>query len=107
LPFDTGSLDFVYSSHLLEDFLDWAPVLKEWVRVLKPGGKLIVMVPDRQLWNHAVRDLGQPPNCSHQHESREGELSEYAPMLGLDVVEDRLTKEYENDYNILFVAIKR
>lgn len=48
LPFDGGSLDFVYSSHLLEDYLDWMPILKEWVRVLKTGGKLIVLVPDKK-----------------------------------------------------------
>jgi len=106
LPFDSGSLDFVYSSHLLEDFLEWEPILVEWVRVLRPGGKLVIMVPDKGLWDHAVHNLGQPPNCSHTHESRPGELSEYAERLGLAVVEDRLTENHANDYNILFVATK-
>ena len=47
--FDDRSFDLVYASHVLEHF-DWrhemAPVLKEWRRVLKPGGELHVSVPD-------------------------------------------------------------
>lgn len=105
LPFNNDSLDFVYSSHLLEDFEDWTPVLQEWVRVLKPGGKLIILIPDRELWLKAMEN-GQTPNDAHRHEGKAGELSTYAPKLGLKVVEDRLTEEFEGDYSILFIAQK-
>lgn len=105
LPFDSGSLDFLYASHLLEDYLSWTPILMEWVRVLKPGGKLIILVPDKKLWNEAIAN-GQPPNCAHTHESRVGELSEYATAIGVKVIEDRLTNVVEGDYSILFVAEK-
>lgn len=101
-----ASLDFLYSSHLIEDFQFWGPILKEWARVIKPGGCLIIMVPDKELWNAALR-RGQPPNYSHKHESYVGELSTYAGNLGLDVIEDRLTNSFDGDYNILFVARKR
>ena len=69
LPFESDSLDFVYSSHLIEDFVfsDWTPIIKEWVRCLKPGGNLIVLVPEITLWNNAIK-AGQPPNCSHKYE---------------------------------------
>lgn len=106
LPFKDGVVDTVYSSHLLEDFLEWEPVLREWVRVLKPGGNLVILVPDKVLWNEAIRK-GQPPNCQHRHEAYVGELSTYAEALGLDVVTDRLTACHEGDYSILFVATKR
>jgi predicted SAM-dependent methyltransferase len=48
--FADGSVDLVYASHCLEHFghhqsLD---VLREWVRVLRPGGLLRVSVPDFQ-----------------------------------------------------------
>lgn len=105
LPFDTGSLDFVYSSHLLEDFLDWTPLLTEWTRVLKPGGRLIVVIPDAKLWAEALAN-GQPPNCAHRHEGRVGELSTYAQRLGLKVETDRLTDVAPGDYSILFVGVK-
>lgn len=105
LPFDECSLDFVYSSHLLEDYLDWLPVLNEWVSVLKFGGYLIVLVPDKDLWAAALA-RGQAPNCSHKHESHAGELSTYAKKLGLKVIDDRLTNCFPGDYTVMFIAKK-
>lgn len=105
LPIDSGSLDFVYSSHLLEDFWPWMPVLKEWVRVLKPGGKLIILIPDRARWLAACA-AGQPPNDAHRHEGQVGELTSYADPLGLKVIEDRFTDTQEGDYTILGVFEK-
>lgn len=106
LPFNNDSLDFVYSSHLLEDFLDWEPVLREWVRCLKPGGRLIVVLPDKTLW-YEQQARGQPGNPAHRHEAFVGELSIYAPTLGLEVIEDRLTNLFQYDYSILFVAKRK
>jgi SAM-dependent methyltransferase len=106
LPVDDNSLDVLYSSHFIEDVLDWQPVLREWTRVVKPGGKLIILLPDKERWNYAVQHLKQPVNCAHKHESYPGELSTYAKEMGWQVIEDRLTKLHPNDYNILFVATK-
>ena len=105
LPFDSNSLDFLYSSHLLEDYLDWEPVVREWARVVKPGGNLIILIPDKVLWNEAIAK-GQSPNCSHKHEGSLGELSTLATTLGLTVIEERLTNQYEGDYSILGVFRK-
>lgn len=110
IPVNDGSLDFVYSSHFLEDCERsfWPGLLKEWARCIKPGGHLVILVPDNELWNYAVNHLGQPPNCSHtKPEPVVGELSSYAEGLGLEVVEDRLTSSFENDYSILFVGRKK
>lgn len=48
LDFDDESVDEVYASHVLEHFPyeQAEEVLKDWVRVLKPGGLLKVAVPD-------------------------------------------------------------
>jgi len=48
LPFADGSFDLIYSSHSLEH-IPWYQVetaLREWVRILKVGGRLEVWVPD-------------------------------------------------------------
>lgn len=105
LPFKDEVLDYVASSHLIEDFLPDQQfiLLKEWVRVLKRGGKLIVCAPDKKLWDWAVAN-GQPCNCAHRHEIRVGELSMLAPRLGLAVICDKLTNTPPNDYNVFFAA---
>lgn len=49
LPFDTGSFDLVFSSHVLEHFRrnKWQDVLAEWVRVIsKPEGEMILVLPN-------------------------------------------------------------
>jgi SAM-dependent methyltransferase len=106
LPIRSSSLDFVYSSHLLEDYADWKPPLTEWLRVLKPGGHLIVIIPDRELFAAAVA-RGQPPNPNHNHEGKVGELTDVVSRLApVVVLEDRLTSVSTGDYSILFVARK-
>ncbi len=44
------SLDFVHSSHCLEHMRDPAQALQHWFRVLKPGGHLVCVVPDEDLY---------------------------------------------------------
>lgn len=105
LPFMNGVLDFVYSSHLLEDFLDWRPCLREWTRVLKHGGKLIILMPEKNLWA-AELARGRTPNCSHRKEPELGELSALAPTLGLRVIKEQLTNLIPDDYSLMFVAAK-
>jgi SAM-dependent methyltransferase len=46
--------DFVHSSHCLEHLVDPREGLKHWFRVVKPGGHLIVMVPDEDLFEQGV-----------------------------------------------------
>jgi predicted SAM-dependent methyltransferase len=65
--FRDGVLDYVYSSHVLEDFQDTELVLREWLRVIKPGGKLIVFCPDEQVYRKHCRETNQPYNTCHVH----------------------------------------
>lgn len=61
-------LNFVYSSHLLEDFEDTGAVLDEWTRVLKVGGVLVLFLPDEKAYREHCRRQGKPPNIHHIHE---------------------------------------
>ncbi len=57
----TAAFDVVRASHLIEHFfLNEAPaVLREWTRVLRPGGTLLVCVPD---FRGIVRDYLDNPS---------------------------------------------
>jgi predicted SAM-dependent methyltransferase len=59
-------LDYLYSSHLLEDYEDAKPVLKEWLRVLRPGGRLIIFCPDEQVYRRHCAETGQTYNPHHK-----------------------------------------
>ena len=65
--FRDATLDFVYSSHLLEDYAEIGPVLREWLRVLKIGGNLVIYCPDEQRFRAHCAVTGQPYNPHHKH----------------------------------------
>ncbi|HUL52738.1 MAG TPA: class I SAM-dependent methyltransferase, partial [Opitutaceae bacterium] len=65
--FADGQLDFVFSSHVLEDFADTRTVLREWLRVLRPGGRLVLYCPDEQVYRAHCAATGQPYNQHHVH----------------------------------------
>ncbi|MDA9981761.1 class I SAM-dependent methyltransferase [Gammaproteobacteria bacterium] len=67
--FRNDCMDYVYSSHVLEDFEQTEPVLKEWLRVLKPGGRLVLFLPDEQVYREYCQTQGKPPNQHHIHEN--------------------------------------
>jgi SAM-dependent methyltransferase len=48
------TFDFVHSSHCLEHMRNPQEALYHWLRVLKPGGHLIVMIPDEDLYEQGI-----------------------------------------------------
>lgn len=48
------TFDFVHSSHCLEHMRDPVEALANWWRILKPGGYLVVIVPDEDLYEQGV-----------------------------------------------------
>jgi predicted SAM-dependent methyltransferase len=68
IPLKTGILDWLYNSHLIEDFTysDQIPLVLEWLRVLKPGGRLLILAPDQQRFLAHCAATGQPINEAHK-----------------------------------------
>lgn len=60
-----GGFDFVYSSHCLEHLEDAGEALKNWWRVLKTGGYLILYLPERDLYERK-KNLPSRWNTSHK-----------------------------------------
>ncbi len=61
-PFEDNFFDVVFSKSVIEHLRTPDNFLKEILRVLKPGGKLIVMAPD---WQSQIRIFYD--DCTHLH----------------------------------------
>jgi SAM-dependent methyltransferase len=48
------TFDFVHSSHCLEHVNDPLETLRNWMRILKPSGHLVVMIPDEDLYEQGT-----------------------------------------------------
>ncbi len=72
-----GTFDFVFSSHCLEHMHDPDEALSNWIRIVKPGGHLIVTVPDEDLY-----EQGQFPstfNSDHKWTFTIGKRESWSP----------------------------
>jgi len=63
--FASNSMDFIFSSHLLEHIVDYKSALKEWYRVLKVGGKFILYLPHKELYPNVGTEGA---NTDHKHD---------------------------------------
>lgn len=63
LPFAERTVDAIYSSHLFEHltFADGQALLRECLRVLKPGGSFSIAVPDARIYVEAYLGLREVP----------------------------------------------
>lgn len=70
------SVDGILAKHLLEHILDPIKTLKEWGRVIKDGGKLVIIVPD---WRYCEAISCDP---SHVHAFTPDSLSSLIGIVG-------------------------
>lgn len=102
--YKSGTFDFLYSSHLIEDFpkKETVPVLKEWWRVVKKGGCIVLVFPDQQCYS--IEHGGNNPHHSVPNMGLEymlNRLREALPRYTIEYTSDR-----EIDYNVIIVARK-
>jgi len=64
--FKDGVLDYVFSSHLLEDFPNTKEILVEWLRVIKIGGTIALYLPDERKYSRVLKETGGRYNAHHQ-----------------------------------------
>jgi SAM-dependent methyltransferase len=62
--FASDSFDYVFSSHLLEHLSDTKGTLKEWWRVLRYGGHLILYCPDPEFYPQKGTEHANPEHRS-------------------------------------------
>lgn len=64
LPFQDEEFDYLYSSHCLEHVKDINQVLKEWYRVVKTDGYLVIITPHQYLYE---RRINKPSKWNGDH----------------------------------------
>lgn len=105
LPFDSETFDYVFSSHCLEDAKETAFALKEWVRVLKVTGKLVLFLPDQATYEQYCRDHNAEPNGAHVHKNFSMEFVEQRMPPNMKIVV-RTWPFPGNAYSFALVAYK-
>ena len=79
--FANESMDFVYSSHALEDLADTVAILAEWWRLVKVGGYLLLYLPHKEFYPN----IGQPgANEAHKHDFLPGDIVSIMRTVGAD-----------------------
>lgn len=52
LPIKNESINYILSSHTLEHVPNTEETLKEWLRIIKPGGYIGTIIPDKKFFLH-------------------------------------------------------
>jgi SAM-dependent methyltransferase len=100
LPFTDESIDFVFASHVLEHIEDYHAALKEWYRVLKIGGFLILMLPHCGLYERSYSVAGAWGSCNdHKRVYTPATLLEEIETALLNINSYRLVHIRDNDKN--------
>jgi SAM-dependent methyltransferase len=65
--------DFCYSSHSLEHIANPLKAISEWLRILKPGGHILIVVPEKSLCFDHNREYSKFSTLLSQYEKNVGE----------------------------------
>jgi predicted SAM-dependent methyltransferase/ADP-heptose:LPS heptosyltransferase len=99
--FADGAIENVFSAHLLEHITDHVAALREWWRVLKVGGHLILYLPHRDLYPQ----IGQPgSNPDHKHDFKNSDIVDVMELVAPDwTLLENQTREEGMEYSFLQV----
>jgi len=103
--FASQSIDAVFSSHLLEHIVKWEDALKEWWRLVKHGGVMVLYLPHKDFYPN-VGKVGS--NVDHVHDFTPQDIIDW--MEGCPGGWDLLVNEERNgedEYSFLQVYRKR
>ena len=97
------SCDAVFSSHLLEHIENFKGALREWWRVVRPGGHLCLYLPHKDFYPN----IGHPrANPDHKHDFLPSDIVEAMREIGVwDLVENQDRNE-EDEYSFFQVYRK-
>lgn len=110
LPFSSDSFDLVTAFSVLEHVPDRARAVDEWIRVLKPGGFLLIQIPNRYFVIELHSGLPNPNYVPRAVRERLLDLIGYGWMKDVDIPSLRLLRRFiyraDSSLNISVVSIR-
>lgn len=89
-----NAFDFVYSSHCLEHLVSPSIALRNWMRILRPNGHLIVVVPDWGMYERYV--WPSQFNADHKWAFDWSTIeNRYAHVLNVPALIEQLAQDYD------------
>ncbi|NJO30623.1 MAG: methyltransferase domain-containing protein [Richelia sp. SL_2_1] len=103
LPYDNNSVDEIFTSHALEHIgkFQIIPTLNEWYRIIVPGGKITIRVPDLEWcvrhWLEHKESVGWDLDVIFGNQMHDGEFhktgfTEHTLMMYVSNAKLRITK---------------
>jgi ubiquinone/menaquinone biosynthesis C-methylase UbiE len=92
LPFKDGTIDMVYSAHVIEDYTlrEQTAILQEWKRCLRPGGIIALLLPDQKRFEAHCAATGQGLNGNHKEAT-----------MGLSAFKGNVWPQFRADMSLL------
>lgn len=101
IPLPDESQDFIFHSHVFEHMKNPVKALKEWMRILKPGGHLVMIIPhkertfdsnrERSTVQHILEDFYDRDGC-------DGAPEHYHVYITQDVVDLIEELKFNHDF---------
>lgn len=70
LPFKNDTMDYVLASHVIEHFFDPIAAIEEWLRVIRPGGYVFMVVPHKNRIYDILRPTTTVSELTDRHEGK-------------------------------------
>ncbi len=102
--FSDGYFDYVFSSHVIEDFIATKAILQEWYRLIKPGGYLILYGPDPDFYPRIGTGGGNP---NHQKDLYWQDVWEIVKGFGCAKLISASRHNESNEYSWQLIVQKK
>lgn len=102
--FSDAAMDGVFSSHFLEHVVDFKACLKEWWRVIKPDGYLVLYLPHKKFYPN-IGERGSNPD--HKHDFMPDDIIEAMKQIGSWELLENEERSKGEEYSFYQVYRKR
>ncbi len=106
LPFRCGGLDFVIASHVLEHLPFPLAALRHWYEVLRPGGILLLKIPDKRYTFDIKRERTSLQHLIAEEEHRDtfDKRKHFEDWVENVIGQSRESSDFERDITNLMTA---